>query len=49
MNDDTSLLPTGYTIFFTYFTELLHVSAIYPGLVQGVTSLVDEYSAYDNL
>jgi len=32
-----------------YYTKLLHVSAKYPGHFQGVISLIDVYSVYDNL
>jgi hypothetical protein len=35
--------------FSTYYVKLLHVSAIYPGHLQGVTCLVDVYSIYGNL
>jgi hypothetical protein len=33
------LLPTTWTMFYTYCTKLLHVSSIYPGHLQGVTVL----------
>jgi len=35
--------------FFTYDTKFLHVSAICPGHIQGVTLLVDVYSIHGNL
>jgi hypothetical protein len=35
---NTNLLPTSCTIFYIYYTKLLHVSAIYPGHLQVVTS-----------
>jgi len=31
--------------FFIYYTQLLHVSAIYPGHLQGAKSSVDVYIA----
>ena len=31
------------------YTQLLHVSAMYPGHLQGATSMVDVYSVYGNL
>jgi len=31
--------------FWIYYTQLVHVSAIYPGHLQGVKSLVDVYAA----
>jgi hypothetical protein len=40
----TNLLPTSCTVFYIYYTKLLHVSAIYPRHLQGVTSLVNVYS-----
>ena len=43
---DATSLQTSCTIFYIYYTKLLHVSAIYPGHFQGVTSLVDVYSVY---
>ena len=35
--------------FCTHYTQLLHVSAIYPGHLQGVTSLVEVCSVYGKL
>jgi len=35
--------------YYTYDTKLLHVSAICPGHIQGVTLLVDVYSIHSNL
>jgi hypothetical protein len=35
--------------FYIYYTELLHVSAIYRGYLQAVTSMVDVYSVFGNL
>jgi len=51
MNDITHKFTTNllHDVSLYYSTELLRVSALYPGLVQGVTSLVEEYSAYGNL
>jgi len=40
----TDLLPSICTVSYVYYTKLLHVSAIYTGLLQGATSLVDVYS-----
>ena len=36
-------------ILLYFITQLISVSAIYPGHLQGVTSLVDMYSVYGNL
>jgi len=36
-------------MFYICYTQLLHVLAIYPVHLQGVTCLVDVYSVYDNL
>jgi hypothetical protein len=35
--------------FYIYYTNLLHVSAIYFGHLQGAMSLIDVYSIYGNL
>jgi hypothetical protein len=43
------LPPTSCTVFHIYYTKLLHVSAIYPGHLQGATSLPDVYGIYGNL
>jgi hypothetical protein len=45
----TNLPPPSCTVFYIYYTKLLHVSAIYPGHLQGGTSLVDLYNMYGNL
>jgi len=34
--------------FYTYYSHILHVSAVYPGHLQGVTGLVDVYSVNGN-
>ena len=34
--------------FYIYYTKLLHVSTIYPGLLQGATSLVDMQRVRDD-
>jgi len=38
--------PTSCTMFYIYYTKLQHVSAIYPGHMQGVTIMVDVHNEY---
>jgi hypothetical protein len=38
-----------HSAFYIYYTQLLLVSALYPGHLQGVTSSVDVYSVYGSL
>jgi hypothetical protein len=39
----TDLLLTSCTLFYIYYIKLLHVSDIYPGILQGLTILTDIY------